>query len=75
MTHQHIETITVEILHEKAMDLLRDLESLKVIRLRQEKPAVRNVVEDLALKYKGQMSKQPLAEVNKKLHDLRSEWE
>lgn len=70
-----MKTITIEILHEKAMDLLRDLESLKVIRLQQEKPELKNIVEDLALKYKGKMSKQPLAKVDKQLHDLRNEWE
>ena len=70
-----MKTITIDILHEKALDLLRDLESLKIIRLRSEKGEVKNASEDLVLKYKGQMSKQSLVEVEKQLHDLRNEWE
>lgn len=53
------------------MDLLRDLELLKVIRLRKEK----NEHTNLVTKFKGSMSKQPLIEVDKQLNDLRNEWE
>lgn len=66
-----MKTITIDILNDRAMDLLRDLELLKVIRLRKEK----NEHTNLVTKFKGSMSKQPLIEVDKQLNDLRNEWE
>jgi len=69
-----MKTITIDILNEKALDLLRDLESLKIIRMRN-KDEVKSVSEDLVLKYKGRMSKQPLNEVDSQLNDLRDGWE
>ncbi len=70
-----MKTITIDILNDKAISLLRDLELLKVIRLRKEKhepgPASINLIE----KYKGAMSKQPLSEVERQLRELRNGWE
>jgi hypothetical protein len=68
-----IRTITIDIINEKALALLKDLESLKLIRLRKEKS-------DTPLRlpwnnYKGAMTKQPLSEIDKQLNDLRNEWE
>lgn len=69
-----LKTVTIDIINEKVMNLLRDLESLKLIRLRKDK-----IQEPLnagnSTKYKGAMSKQPLADVDKQLNDLRNEWE
>lgn len=67
-------TITIDIINKKVLNLLRELEQLKLIRVRKdrsgEKPAVMN-----RNKYKGTMSKQPLNEINQQLNELRSEWE
>lgn len=71
LTKNDMKTITIDILNDKALDLLRNLELLKVIRLRKEK----NEPINLVTKYKGSMSKQPLIEVDKQLNDLRNEWE
>lgn len=68
-----MKTITVDILNEKAMNLLRDLELLKLIRLRRE-PTSQKDSTDWS-KYKGAMSKQPISEVDQQLSELRSEWE
>jgi hypothetical protein len=68
-------TITVDILDDKAVNLLKDLEALKVIRLH---PIVGNKISDpiSAIKsYKGLMAKQPIDEVDKQLNDLRKEWD
>ncbi len=64
-----MKTITIDILNEKAINLLRDLESLKLIRLRNEAGF------DFTTKYKGAMTRQNLDEVEKQLRDLRHEWE
>ncbi|MEZ0609912.1 hypothetical protein ACAW74_15455 [Fibrella sp. WM1] len=68
-----MQTLTVDILNEKALQLLHDLESLQLIRVRQEtsSPAGPNWAE----LYKGRMAKQPLADVDAQLDQLRSEWE
>ena len=68
-----IRTITIDIINEKAMKLLKDLELLRLIRLRREKtpPATTN----WTLKYKGAMSKQLLTDVDNQLNELRTGWE
>ena len=67
-------TITVDIINEKAMNLLRDLELLKLIRLRKESTNQKPADKDWT-KYKGAMSKQPINEIDEQLNELRSEWE
>jgi hypothetical protein len=67
-------TITIDIINEKAINLLRDLELLKLIRLRREESAEKPVFKDWT-KYKGAITKQPLDETNQQLNDLRRGWE
>ncbi len=70
-----MKTITIDILNDKAISLLRDLELLKVIRLRSENDEPSPVSINLVEKYKGAMSKQPLNEVDRQLRELRNGWE
>ena len=65
-------TITIDIINEKAIHLLQDLELLKLIRLRKEKSGRKST--DWG-KYKGAMSKQSISEVDQQLNELRNEWE
>ena len=68
-----MQTITIDIINEKALRLLKELELLQLIRVRKEKaeqPATINFV-----KYKGMLSQQPLTEVDQQLHELRNGWE
>lgn len=69
-----MQTVVVDILNKKAVKLLQDLESLKLIRLRKEERQEENMV-DWAVKYKGAMAKQSLTEINNQLNQLRNEWE
>jgi hypothetical protein len=68
-----IQTVTIDILNEKALKLLEDLEVLQLIRMRKEKaqPATPN----WAAKYKGAMVKQDLTDVDNQLNELRNGWE
>ncbi|MBK7475257.1 MAG: hypothetical protein KBG02_01010 [Haliscomenobacter sp.] len=68
-----VKTITIEIINERVLKLLEELELLQLIRLRKEKtqPPPINWQE----RYKGALSKQPLAEVDHQLNELRNEWE
>jgi hypothetical protein len=67
-------TVTLDILDDKAINLLKDLESLKVIRLHQIKET-KTELSNLAAKYSGAMTKQPIEEIDKQLNDLRNEWD
>lgn len=66
-------TVTVDIINEKAMKLLEDMELLQLIRLHTD--AKENSNKDWIAKYKGAMTKQPLPEVDAQLKELREGWE
>ena len=73
--YQNMTTITIDLLNENAITLLRDLELLKLIRLRREKDEPKASGINLVAKYKGMMSRQPISDIDQQLKDLRSEWE
>jgi hypothetical protein len=64
-------TLTIDILNDKAIKLLQDLELLQLIRVHKEKSGTTSRV----AKYKGAMQKQPLNEIDNQLNDLRDAWE
>ncbi len=66
-------TITIDIINEKALLLLKNLEMLQLIRLRKDKTEPTSTTHWLS--YKGAMSKQPLDTVDQQLNELREEWE
>jgi len=67
-----IQTITIDIINEKAIRLLQDLELLQLIRVRKEKSSSEP---NWAERYKGAMSKQPKSDIDNQLNLLRNEWE
>ena len=69
-----MQTVTIDILNNKAVKLLQDLELLQLIRMRREKQSSPATV-NWATRYKGAMTKQPLADIDKQLNELRNEWE
>ena len=69
-----MQTITIDILNDKAIKLLYDLELLQLIRLRRKKHKD-PVHDDWAAKYKGAMQKQSISEIENQLNDLRNAWE
>jgi len=68
------ETIQVDIINKKALDVLKNLEGLQLIRLRRDK-GMPLVSTDWATKYKKAMSKQSLRKINEQFNTLRSAWE
>ncbi|MCX2582605.1 hypothetical protein [Pedobacter sp. MR22-3] len=68
-------TVTLDILDDNALNLLKDLELLKVIRLRRDNQQENLSSEDLVKKYKGSMVPQNKDEVDNQLNNLRNEWE
>lgn len=69
-----MQTLTIDILNEKAVKLIQDMELLKLIRIRKEKTYQEKTV-NRAAKFKGAMQKQQLHEVDDQLNDLRKSWE
>lgn len=67
-----IQTVTVDIINEKALKLLQDLESLQLIRLHKDQKDTFPVKPD---QFKGAMTKQSIAEIESQINDLRSGWE
>lgn len=66
-------TIEIDILNEKALMLLQDLEQLKLIRIRRGEPQQKKVPS--MKEYKGAMEKQSLKEIDNQLNKLRNSWE
>jgi hypothetical protein len=70
--HIQMQTITIDIINDKAMNLLKDMELLKLIRLREVQKLNQS---NWASKYKGAITKQVLSDVDDQLKELRNEWE
>ncbi len=69
-----MQTLTIDILNEKAVKLIEDMELLKLIRVRKDK-SKQEISINWAAKYKGAMKKQQLNKVDDQLNDLRKSWE
>lgn len=67
-------TIKIDILNEKALKLLKDLEALKLIRLKEDK-ATGEKNANYWTRYKGAMTKQTPTFIDQQLNELREEWE
>lgn len=68
-----IRTITIDIINEKALQLLKDLELLQLIRVRNETAHGKST--NGAAQYKGAMTKQSKVEIDSQLNGLRNSWE
>jgi hypothetical protein len=67
-----MKSLTIEILDEKVLSLLQELELKNLIRLISGHPK-KEV--NWSKEYKGGMTRQPIAELDAQLKTLRSEWE
>lgn len=65
-------TITIDIINEKVLKILLDLEQLNLIRLRlNNKSEGENIIEQ----FKGTLTKKNISDVDQQLKELRSGWE
>lgn len=69
-----MKTLTIDIINDKAIRFLQDLESLQLIRVRRENPLKEKQIK-WDTKYKGAMQKQSLIEIENQLNELRNAWE
>ena len=68
-----METLTIDVLNNKAIKLLQDLENLQLIRVHKEQQTISKV--NWSKKYKGAMSKQTPTQIEHQLKEMRKEWE
>jgi hypothetical protein len=70
-----MKTITIDILQDEALNLLKDLEAMNVIKLHETPEGNYTQHIDAIKSYKGLMTKQSPEEIDKQLNDLRKEWD
>ncbi len=68
-----MQTLTIDIINDKAIKLLQDLESQHLIKLHTKSNAIEK--ENPIAKLKGAMTKQPIEEIEAQLKELRNSWE
>lgn len=68
-------TLTIEVLNKKALKLLKDLEQLDIIRVRNNKSLDHATPNHHITAYKGSMKAQTMGEINQQLENLRNEWQ
>ncbi len=68
-----IRTVTIDIIDEKVLKILRDLELMQLIRMRKEKSTDTSSL--WSGRYKGAMSKQSETDIDNQLNELRGGWE
>lgn len=64
-----MQTLTVDIINSKALNILHELEMLQLIRLHTEKKTTQS---NVISAYKGTMTKQPIVDIDNQLNDLRN---
>jgi hypothetical protein len=70
-----MKTLTIDIINDKAVKLIQDMELLKLIRVHKDQSKKKKQAINWAAKYKGSMYKESLNEIDNQLNDLRSSWE
>ena len=68
-------TVTLDILNDKAVDLLKDLEALNIIKLHQISAEEEILRINRIKSYKGKMTSQTKEEIDQQLNELRNEWD
>ena len=70
-----MQTVTVDIINNRAARLLKELELLQLIYVHKEEKQTSAAALNWAAKYKGAMTKQSLINIDNQLNELRNEWE
>ncbi|MDX1949136.1 MAG: hypothetical protein SFT90_01390 [Rickettsiales bacterium] len=66
-----MQRVTIDILNNNAINLLKELEQLDLIRMREEVSAGKR---NLSNKYKGIISPEQASMLNNHINEIRSEW-
>ncbi len=68
-----IQSMKIDIMNDKVLKLLQDLEHLELIRLYNGKSKTEK--NKSVIKYKGTMTKQSQFDIDSQLNELRNSWE
>jgi hypothetical protein len=68
-----MQTLTIDILNQKALKLLKDLENLQLIRVRRKASSTTSKTK-LSDKYKGIISKEQGLNLDEHIKEMRNEW-
>ena len=68
-------TITVELLRDDALDLIRQLEKLSILRVKKDKAVGQPKKNDITKLYGTLKLNMSLEEIDNDLKNLRNEWE
>ncbi|TNE73127.1 hypothetical protein EP331_05310 [bacterium] len=66
-----METLTIQVKNKKALQLIKDLEALDLVRVLENKLEVQ---ESMAYKYKGKLSEISAKALDKEIEDSRNSW-
>ncbi|MCF2496427.1 MULTISPECIES: hypothetical protein [Dyadobacter] len=66
-----METMIVELTHKRALQLLRDLEAMEIIKLHDNTDVPKP---KLSEKYKGILSKEESQDLTRHISQMRNEW-
>jgi hypothetical protein len=67
-------TVKIDVINEKALKILQELEQLNLIKLHQEEGQGNSTSVDWT-KFKGALSRQSKEEIDQELNQLREEWD
>jgi hypothetical protein len=69
-----MQTLTIDIINDKAIKLIKDMELLQLIRVRKDNKQQNEPI-SWTTKYKGTMQKQLIEDIDDQINELRSSWE
>jgi len=69
-----MQTLTIDIMNDKVMDLIRDLEDLHLVRVHKH-PKAMHAVSNSLVRYKKNLSKSSEQEIDAKLKEIHNGWE
>lgn len=69
--NQDMNTVTIELINHRALQLLQDLEAMHIIKLHHPETKSKTKLSD---KYRGILSKKDGKDLSKHINQMRSEW-
>ncbi|MCF8304561.1 MAG: hypothetical protein K9I94_14905 [Bacteroidales bacterium] len=70
-----MKTVTVELKHERALGLLKELEQIDILKIVDDLGKIGSDHKKLSEKLKGSITKDRARELNEGLNKMRNEWE
>ena len=69
-----MQTLTIDIMNDKVMDLIRDLEDLQLVKVHRHTRSL-HLVDETLVRYPKNISKSSEQEIDAKLQEIHNGWE